>query len=92
IDTRTKEQIEQAFANVDQELRNAGVANGWEAVFKVRSYHVPLNQEAEELMVAGYKKWMPHHAPLWTVIGVPRLGHDDMRVEIEVEAYAPLKK
>lgn len=58
-------------------------------MYKVRSYHIPLNKEAEYIMVNNFKKWMPDHAPLWTCVGVTRLGEDDMRVEIEVEAYAP---
>jgi enamine deaminase RidA (YjgF/YER057c/UK114 family) len=34
-------------------------------------------------------KWMPDHQPLWTCAGVPRLGEDDTRVEIEVWAHVP---
>jgi enamine deaminase RidA (YjgF/YER057c/UK114 family) len=30
---------------------------------------------------------MPDHQPLWTCVGVPRLGEGDMRVEIEVWAH-----
>lgn len=37
-------------------------------------------------MVRNFKKWMPDHQPLWTCVGVSRLGEDDMRVEIEVVA------
>ncbi|KAL1596528.1 hypothetical protein SLS60_009175 [Paraconiothyrium brasiliense] len=81
-------QIEQAFANVDLNLRDAG-GKGWEQVFRVNSYHVPLNNEALEAMVAGFKKWMPGHSPIWTCVGVQRLGEDDMRVEIEVVAHDP---
>ena len=82
------QQIDQAFANVDLNLRDAG-GQGWEQVFRINSYHVPLNDEAKEAMVRNFKKWMPNHQPLWTVVGVPRLGDDDMRVEIEVSAYDP---
>ncbi|RSH90284.1 hypothetical protein EHS25_001618 [Saitozyma podzolica] len=81
-------QIDQAFENVDLALKTAG-GKGWEQVYKVRSYHVPINGEALEAMVRNFKKWMPNHAPLWTCVGVPRLGEDDMRVEIEVEAHDP---
>lgn len=38
-------------------------------------------------MVKGFRKWMPNHKPLWTVVGVTRLAEDDMRVEIEVVAH-----
>lgn len=40
-------------------------------------------------MKANFEKWMPNHAPIWTEIGVKRLGAPDMRVEIEVVAYDP---
>jgi enamine deaminase RidA (YjgF/YER057c/UK114 family) len=40
-------------------------------------------------MVRNFKTWMPDHQPIWTVVGVSRLGEDDMRVEIEVVAHDP---
>ncbi|KAE8381922.1 Endoribonuclease L-PSP/chorismate mutase-like protein [Aspergillus bertholletiae] len=81
-------QIDQAFANVDLALRTAG-GKGWSQVYRVNSYHVPINNEALEAMVRNFKKWMPDHEPLWTCVGVTRLGEDDMRVEIEVVAHDP---
>lgn len=81
-------QIDQAFANVDLNLKNAG-GKGWEQVFRVNSYHVPINNEALEAMVRNFKHWMPNHQPIWTCVGVTRLGEDDMRVEIEVVAHDP---
>ncbi|OQE22927.1 hypothetical protein PENSTE_c009G03506 [Penicillium steckii] len=82
------QQIDQAFANVDLNLKDAG-GKGWEQVFRVNSYHVPLNNEALEAMVRNFKRWMPNHQPIWTTVGVTRLGEDDMRVEIEVVAHDP---
>ena len=73
------QQIDQAFANVDLNLKDAG-GKGWEQVFRVNSYHVPLNNEALEAMVRNFKHWMPNHSPIWTCVGVTRLGEDDMRV------------
>lgn len=84
----TNAQIDQAFANVDLNLKDAG-GKGWSQVFRVNSYHIPLNNEAMDAMVRNFKKWMPDHQPLWTVVGVTRLGDDDMRVEIEVSAHDP---
>ena len=52
----------------------------------MNSYHVPINDEALAAMVRNFEKWMPGHQPIWTCVGVPRLGEDDMRVEIEVVA------
>jgi enamine deaminase RidA (YjgF/YER057c/UK114 family) len=56
-------------------------------VYRVTSYHIPLNNEALDAMVRNFKKYMPDHEPLWTCVGVPRLGLDDMRIEIEVWAH-----
>ncbi|RYP91862.1 hypothetical protein DL770_002039 [Monosporascus sp. CRB-9-2] len=88
INTEINAQIEQAFANVDLCLKDAG-GKGWSQVFRVNSYHVPLNNEAVEAMKRGLEKWMPNHKPIWTTVGVQRLAEDDMRVEIEVSAYDP---
>lgn len=82
------EQIDLAFANVERCLKDAG-GKGWSQVYRVNSYHVPLNNEALEAMVRNFRAYMPDHQPIWTCIGVPRLGEDDMRVEIEVVAHDP---
>ncbi|KAJ1323462.1 Endoribonuclease L-PSP [Microdochium nivale] len=81
-------QIDLAFSNVELALKDAG-GKGWSQVYRVNSYHVPLNGEAMTAMVRNLKKWMPDHQPIWTCIGVTRLGEDDMRVEIEVVAHDP---
>lgn len=81
-------QIDQAFKNVDLALKTAG-GKGWSQVYRVNSYHVPLNKEANDAMVRNFRKWCPNHQPLFTCVGVQRLGEDDMRVEIEVRAYDP---
>jgi enamine deaminase RidA (YjgF/YER057c/UK114 family) len=69
-------------------LQDAG-GEGWKQVYRVNSYHVPMNDEALKAMKAGFDKWMPDHKSIWTTIGVQRLGLDDMRVEIEVVAHVP---
>ena len=86
ISTNLDTQVNQAFANVDLALMQAG-GKGWSQVFRVNSYHLPLNDEALNAMVRNFKKYMPAHQPLWTCVGVTRLGYDDMRVEIEVVAH-----
>ena len=88
IEREINAQIDLAFANVERCLKDAG-GKGWSQVFRVNSFHIPLNDEALEAMVRNYKKYMPDHQPVWTTIGVTRLGEDDMRVEIEVIAHDP---
>ncbi|OOQ82293.1 L-PSP endoribonuclease family protein [Penicillium brasilianum] len=81
-------EIDQAFENVDLNLKHAG-GNGWDQVFRVNSYHVPMDNEALGAMVRNFKKWMPGHQPIWTCVGVPSLAQDNMHVEIEVVAHVP---
>jgi enamine deaminase RidA (YjgF/YER057c/UK114 family) len=88
FNTEINAQIDQAFENVNRNLKDAG-GKGWPQVFRVNSYHVPINDEALAAMVRNFKKWMPGHSPIWTCVGVPRLGEDNMRVEIEVVAFDP---
>ncbi|TGO31884.1 hypothetical protein BHYA_0390g00070 [Botrytis hyacinthi] len=79
------QQIDQAFANVQLNLQHAG-GLGWSQVFRVNSYHVSMTDDALAAMTRNFKKWMPHHAPIWTCVGVERLGDEEMKVEIEVVA------
>ncbi|PYH98336.1 YjgF-like protein [Aspergillus ellipticus CBS 707.79] len=81
-------QIDQAFSNVELALQRAG-GKGWSQVFRINSYHVPLNEEAMNAMVRNLRKSVPGHQPIWTCVGVARLAFDDMRVEIEVVAHDP---
>ena len=60
---------------------------GWSQVYKVRSYHVPLNDETLGIMVKLMKKYAPDHKPIWTVLGISALALKEMRVEIDVTAH-----
>jgi len=48
---------------------------------------MPLNNEVMAIMVRELKKWMSDRSPIWTCVGVQRLGKDDVRVEIEVVVH-----
>lgn len=88
------EEIDQAFANVDLALRDAG-GKGWPQVYKVTAYIVDSYFVDEAFLghfIEGMKKWMPNHQPLLTGIGVAKLGAGSsagMRIEIEVSANDP---
>ncbi|KFA49093.1 hypothetical protein S40293_07080 [Stachybotrys chartarum IBT 40293] len=84
-----KEEVEQAFRNVDTALKHAG-GKGWSQVFRVNSYHTDLTPELTSYMSDAYRRWMPDHKPIWTQIGVARLGAPNMNVEIEVSARPSL--
>ncbi|KAF3396034.1 hypothetical protein F1880_007197 [Penicillium rolfsii] len=72
-------EIDRAFENIELNLKNAG-GKGWEQVFRVNSYHIPLDDEALGAMIRNFKKWMPGHQPIWTCVGVPKLARGDMKV------------
>lgn len=80
------DEIDQAFENVDRNLKDAG-GKGWSQVFRVNSYHTDMSDEALHYTVKNLKKWMPDHQPLFTCVGVTKLGIEGMRIEIEVSAY-----
>ncbi|KAK0762784.1 hypothetical protein N5P37_005602 [Trichoderma harzianum] len=88
ISADIKEEIDQAFRNVDLTLKNAG-SKGLSQAVQIRSYHTNLGDEVIAHMTENFKKWIPDHKPIWTAIGVTKLGLPGMRVEIEAVAHDP---
>lgn len=81
-------EIDQAFANVEYALRDAG-AKGWSQVYKVLTLSTSIPEQHEHI-VRNMKKWMPDHRATWTELGISHLGGGEaMRFEIEVEAHDP---
>lgn len=85
-----KSQIDLAFANVDRVLQDHGL-KGWEDVYLWRSYAVGMD-DAMQHLVQKIRERVPGHRPVWTALSVPKLGLEDMLIEIEVEAFAPVKR
>jgi len=79
-----EDEIKQAFDNVGRTLKTA--AASWNNVIEVISYHVDYQPEISELMASLFRQYMPKQAPLWTLLGVAKLGDPKMRVEIRVTA------
>jgi enamine deaminase RidA (YjgF/YER057c/UK114 family) len=85
-----EDEIAQAFRNVERTLALAGA--GWEQVIHVNSYHVGLDEDTEKInriMAERFRRYMPDHAPIWTLLGVAALGDTKMRVEIRATAILP---
>ncbi|KAL4995200.1 Endoribonuclease L-PSP/chorismate mutase-like protein [Aspergillus recurvatus] len=79
-------EIEQAFANVDLALKDAG-GKGWSQVYRVRIFTTEVkNEEAMGFLVENLRKWMPDHKPVLTGVGVSELALEGMRIEIEAFA------
>ncbi|KAI1503113.1 YjgF-like protein [Biscogniauxia marginata] len=78
-------EVDAAFANVDATLRHAG-GRGWSQVYKVTTYSTDI-RATHDRIVENYRRWMPDHQPVWTEVGVARLGLDELRIEVEVTAW-----
>ncbi|KAF2014758.1 YjgF-like protein [Aaosphaeria arxii CBS 175.79] len=86
IPTDIDKQVDQAFANVEHALQQAG-GKGWEQVFKVRGYFAGENwEQAMGAAVRNLRAYCPNHQPLLTGIVVAGL-YNNMALEIEVEAH-----
>lgn len=85
IPTDLKEEVEQAFANIDQYVREAG-GKGMSQVYKLTFYATSLDAETMGAADEALKNWFPDHKPVLTGIGVSKLALEGMRVEIEAWA------
>lgn len=90
IDADVEKQVELAFKNVEIMLKHAGL-RGWEDVYLQRTYHTDID-ESLKVVTEKSRKYCPNHAPVWTAIGVAKLGDPRMKIEIEVEAYDSSQK
>lgn len=82
------EEIDQAFRNVESNLRFAG-GQGIAQAYKVLTLSTDIPSQHDHI-VRNLKDWFPDRMPTWTELGVSHLGGGPpMRFEIEVEAYDP---
>jgi hypothetical protein len=82
-----KDEIDQAFENIEYNLKDAG-GKGFSQVYKIVTYSTDMRAQHEHI-VRNLKKWFPDHSPIWTELGVTQLGVDEMHFEIDVEAHDP---
>jgi enamine deaminase RidA (YjgF/YER057c/UK114 family) len=81
-------QAKQVFASLAHNLKGAGAT--WRDVIKMNGYMVGMNAEA----VTQYREVRSHYIdpaamPASTLVGVERLVHDDLLLEVEVIAALP---
>lgn len=78
-------QAEQVFQSLSHNLRAAGAT--WSDVVKLNGYMVDANPEAVKQYREVRMKYLdPKRLPASTLVGVTRLVHDDLLLEVEVVA------
>ena len=84
-------QSEQVFANLGHALRAAGC--GWGDVIKMNGYMVGMNAEAVRAYREVRQRFLKEgKLPASTLVGVERLVHEDLLLEVEVTAVVAKKK
>jgi enamine deaminase RidA (YjgF/YER057c/UK114 family) len=78
-------QAEQVFKSLAHNLKAAGA--GWGDVVKLNGYMVNLNSESVNQYREVRSRYLdPKRLPASTLVGVERLVHDDLLLEVEVIA------
>lgn len=78
-------QAEQVFKCLTHNLKAAGA--GWSDVVKLNGYMVRMNADSVNLYREVRSRYLdPKRLPASTLIGVKRLVHDDLLLEVEVIA------
>ena len=78
-------QAEQVFKCLTHNLRAAGAT--WSDVVKLNGYMVRINNESVNLYREVRSRYLdPKKMPASTLVGVKRLVHDDLLLEVEVIA------
>jgi enamine deaminase RidA (YjgF/YER057c/UK114 family) len=78
-------QAEQVFKCLTHNLKAAGAT--WSDVVKLNGYMVKMNADAVNLYREVRSRYLdPKRMPASTLIGVKRLVHDDLLLEVEVIA------
>lgn len=81
-------QSEQVFKSLSHALRAAGA--GWSDVVKMNGYMVGMTPEALNIYREVRARYIGNGSlPASTLVGVDRLVHDDLLLEVEVLAAVP---
>ncbi len=84
-------QAEQVFKCLTHNLKAAGAT--WSDVVKLNGYMVRMNNESINLYREVRSRYLdPKKMPASTLVGVKRLAHDDLLLEVEVIAAVAEKE
>lgn len=82
------EEVMNAFQSIEDSLIAAGVVDGFQAVFRMTSYHTSMGDDMMEALDKATTKFFGTNRPAWAGVGVTAL-YGGARIEITVEAALP---
>lgn len=83
-------QAEQVFESLTHNLKAAGAT--WADVVKINGYMVDLDAEKVNVYREVRRRYLdPEKLPASTLVGVTRLVHEDLLLEVEVLAAVPAR-
>jgi enamine deaminase RidA (YjgF/YER057c/UK114 family) len=80
-----KEEVMNAFQNVEDQLTAAGVKNGFKSVYRMTSYHTDMGDAMLEALDAATEKYFGKNRPAWAGVGTTDL-YGGARIEITAMA------
>ena len=85
-----KEEVMNAFQNVEDALTAAGVKEGFRSVYRMTTYHTDMGDAMMEALDAATGKYFGKNRPAWAGVGVTQL-YGGARIEITAMAILPVK-
>ena len=80
-----KEEVMNAFQNVEDQLAAAGVKDGFRSVYRMTSYHTDMGDATMEAIDAAVEKYFGKNRPAWAGVGTTEL-YGGARIEITAMA------
>ena len=85
-----KEEVMNAFQNVEDQLLAAGIEDGFKSVYRMTSYHTDMSDAMLEALDVATEKYFGKNRPAWAGVGTTEL-YGGARIEITVMAILPAK-
>jgi len=85
-----KEEVMNAFQNVEDQLLAADVEDGFRSVYRMTTYHTEMGDAMMEALDAATEKYFGKNRPAWAGVGVTEL-YGGARIEITAMAVLDSK-
>lgn len=85
-----KEEVMNAFQNVEDQLLAADVEDGFRSVYRMTTYHTEMGDAMTKALEAATEKYFGKNRPAWAGVGVTEL-YGGARIEITAMAVLASK-